>query len=227
MSAPVFETRGLSRTFVRGDSPVTALEQVSLAIGEGERVTICGPSGSGKTSLLNVLGLLDPDFEGESRFSGRAVRGLTPAARARLRLAEVGFVFQAFHLLPGLNVRDNVALPHWRLHGTRRQAHRRAEQILEGLGLSERLDHRPTQLSVGEMQRAAVARALINEPRVLLADEPTGNLDGESTRTILELFDTIHAEGRTLVVISHDPEVVAAAPRRIELRYGRLVDQGE
>jgi putative ABC transport system ATP-binding protein len=221
MSEPVYEVRALRRTF----GGVTALDEVSFSVGEGEHVAVCGPSGAGKTTLLNVLGLLDAEFEGEVTLSGRAVRGLPARERARLRLAEIGFVFQAFHLLPGLTVRDNVALPHWRLHGSRRRARRRAEEILDGVGLGPRLSFRPAQLSAGEAQRAAVARAVINEPRVVLADEPTGNLDRAATETLLELFSAIHGGGNTLVVISHDPEVVAAASRRIELRYGRLVSE--
>ena len=213
----------LTRHHVQGGRAVTALAGLSLAIRRGEHVAVTGASGSGKTTLLHVLGLLDPDFGGELLFGGRSARGLSDRARARLRLSEIGIVFQAFHLLPGLTVRDNVALPAWHLHKDRRRARARAEALLDALGLGERAGEDPLRLSGGEMQRVALARALVNDPPVVLADEPTGNLDTRAARTVLEVFARIEAEGRVLVSVSHDPLVVGAAARVVELRDGLLV----
>ena len=218
----MLRARALGRGYQRGEDRVEALRDVSLEVDQGEFVSVAGPSGSGKTTLLNVLGLLDPGFEGQLWFAGQDVAVLSAAQRARLRLTSVGFVFQAFNLLSALDVRDNVALPHLRLHGGWRRARQRAEGLLAEFGLEQRLKHRPSQLSAGEMQRVAVARALINEPRLVLADEPTGNLDATSTKYILAALSSVVESGKTLMVISHDPEVVAAAPRVIRMRYGRL-----
>ena len=215
---------GVRRTFRSGDSQVSALDDISFEIQQGELVAIAGPSGSGKTTLLHVLGMLDPGFDGGLDFQGQAVPDLAPAQRCRLRLAHMGFVFQGFHLLESLDVLHNVAVLHWRLHGSRREAMDRAEVLLGELGMSHRLRHHTARLSAGEKQRVALARALVNEPRVILADEPTGNLDSENTRAVVELLTGIHGEGRTVVVVSHDPEVLAMARRVLELRYGRLTE---
>jgi putative ABC transport system ATP-binding protein len=223
VTPPIFEATGLTRSYLRGESQVRALDEVTLAIGAREYVAVAGPSGCGKTTLLHVLGLLDPGFGGELRFRGAATAGLGAARRAALRLEGIGFVFQAFHLLPTLDVRDNVALPHWRLHGSRRAARARAEELLAQMRLEHRARHAPFRLSGGEMQRAAIARALVNDPPVLLADEPTGNLDAKSMRTVLEIFANLWVAGRTLVVISHDPEVVSRARRVLVMRWGRIV----
>ena len=223
----LYEASELGRTYLRGGVTVRALDGVDLKIGQGEFVAISGPSGSGKTTLLNALGLLDPDYEGELRLDGRDVRGLSSAARARLRLGEIGFVFQAFNLLDALSVRDNVALPRWRLEGDLQVARRRAEGLLVRLGLEHRLDHGAAELSAGEMQRTAVARALINEPRVVLADEPTGNLDAENAAFIMEALADILDNGKTLIIISHDAEVVSSAHRVIRLRHGRAAGEAD
>ncbi len=224
----LFDVQRISRRFGQGSAAVVALDEVSFRIEEGEHVAISGPSGGGKSTLLHVLGLLDGEFRGELAFRGRPVRGLDAAARARARLAGIGFVFQSFQLLEMLSVRDNVALPCWRLHGSRRRARARAEELLGRVGLEGCMTQRPSRLSGGEQQRVALARALINDPPVILADEPTGNLDAESTRAVLELLGELEAQGRTLVVISHNPEVVARAGRVIELRHGRIsADTGD
>jgi ABC-type lipoprotein export system ATPase subunit len=222
MAETLYSAERLRRVHRRGDSEVVALDEISLQIDAGEYVAVAGPSGCGKTTLLHVLGLIDPDFTGTLRFRGQRVEGCAPAERACLRLGTIGFVFQAFHLLTSLDVRDNVALPHWRLHGDRRAARERAEVLLRELKLEHRLRHDPSRLSGGEMQRAAIARALVNDPPLILADEPTGNLDAKSTRSVLEIFAHLWTSGRTLVVISHDPEVVTRARRVLVLRYGRL-----
>jgi len=219
---PRYRARQLRRSFRRGGGVIHALEEVSLEINRGEFVAISGPSGSGKTTLLHAMGLLDPDFDGELFFDGDAIKGSKPADRAAARLAKIGFIFQGFHLLRALNVRQNVALPRWRLTGRRAEALDRADKLLERLGLGDRASLPPHRLSAGEMQRVAIARAIVNDPAVLLADEPTGNLDQQSMRGIISLFSELHGEGHTLVVISHDPEVVAAADRVIALRHGRL-----
>jgi len=221
---PLYQAETLGRTFGRGDSRVAALDGVSFTVRQGEYVAFTGPSGSGKTTLLNILGLLDPDFEGQLQLCGQSLGDLSPRQRAAARLSRVGFVFQQIHLLPVLSVLDNVMLPGWRLSGDRAAARSRARELLEELGLGQRLDSCPDDLSAGEKQRAALARALINDPAVVLADEPTGNLDDENTRVVLELLARINAQGRTVVVISHDPEVVAAAGRVIRLRDGRIDD---
>jgi len=218
----LFAVRRLSRHHRQGSAEVDALRDVSFNIRERDYVAVAGPSGGGKTTLLHVLGLLDGGFSGELEFCGEPVRGLDPAARARLRLSGIGHIFQGFHLLPMLSVRDNVALPHWRLHGQRRRARARAEELLASLGLEHRMTQRPARLSGGEQQRVAIARALINDPPVILADEPTGNLDAKSTRALLDHFDQLSAQGRALVVVSHNPDVVNRARRAIVLRHGRL-----
>lgn len=223
----VFEARNLSRRFVRRDSGIDALDGVSFHVEEGEFSAVVGPSGCGKTTLLHILGLLDEGFDGGLLFKGRPVSGLGHARRCRLRLAEIGFVFQRFQLLGALNLLDNVALPHWWLHGSMRKARSRARELLTQLGLGERISHSTDRLSVGEMQRAAVARALVNEPSVILADEPTGSLDARSTETVVELLRRIHREGRTLVVVTHNREVAREAGRTLALRFGRLVEGPE
>jgi putative ABC transport system ATP-binding protein len=219
----LFELREVSRVFRRGDQEVRALDRLSLTVEEGEYVAITGPSGCGKTTLLNLLGLLDAAFTGAFLFRNVSVGGLRPGVAARLRLAEIGFVFQSFHLLTSLGVLDNVALPRWRLRGNRREARGRARELLSKMGLEHRLAHDTRKLSGGEMQRVAVARALVNDPSVVLADEPTANLDSKSTRAILGLFDEMVQGGKTLVVVSHDPEVVASAARVVVLRYGQVI----
>jgi putative ABC transport system ATP-binding protein len=220
---PIYEAEILGRTYRQGESEVVALEDISFSIEEREFVAVAGPSGGGKTTLLHVLGLLDGGFRGGLRFRGAAVGELSPAERARLRLGSIGFIFQSFHLLPMLDVRDNVALPHWKLHGDRREARARAEVLLGQMKLEHRLRHHPGRLSGGEMQRVAIARALVNDPPVLLADEPTGNLDAKSMRSVLEVLAYLWSTGRTILVISHDPEVVTKARRVLVLRHGRLV----
>jgi putative ABC transport system ATP-binding protein len=213
----------VSRTFQTRAGPVRALDGISLRIDEGEKCAFAGPSGSGKSTLLALLGLLDGDFTGSLFMRGRAIAGLSSAERARLRLAEVGLVFQSFHLLPALDVRRNVALPHWKLFGDEKRALARAESLLAELGLEHRARHDVTRLSGGEMQRVAIARALVNEPRVVLADEPTANLDAESAAAVVALLERAHAGGAILVVCTHDSDLLAAFPRVVRLRRGKVV----
>jgi macrolide transport system ATP-binding/permease protein len=220
----LYAARGLRRVFQSGTKEVRALDGLSLTVDAGTLVAVAGPSGCGKTTLLHVLGLLDAGFEGEVALEGQDVRALSAAARARLRMARIGLVFQSFHLLPSLDVRHNVALPHWKLHGDRKRALARADELLTELHLHERLTHDTTRLSGGEMQRVAIARALVNDPAVLLADEPTANLDAESTEAVVRLLQRAHARGAAVIVSSHDPEMIAHARRVIRLRYGRVVE---
>lgn len=202
---------------------VTALDDVSLAVEAGELVAVLGPSGSGKSTLLHLLAALDVPTSGRVYLDGEPTDGRSERSRARLRLDRVGIVFQRFHLLPSLSARANVALPLVE-RGVGKQARReRATALLERVGLGDRVDHRPGQLSGGEQQRVAVARALVGDPALVVADEPTGELDSETGATVLDLLADV-VEDRAVVVASHDPAVAARADRRIELRDGRRVD---
>jgi putative ABC transport system ATP-binding protein len=210
------------RVYEVGDSEVVALRDVSLLIDDGEFVAITGPSGSGKSTLLQIVGLLDRPTQGSVLLDGQDVSTLDDDARTSLRLHTLGFVFQRFHLLASMNAVENVALPLEAAGVPVDDRYRRAAGLLGTLGLGERLSFQPAQLSGGQRQRVAIARALANEPRLILADEPTGELHSEDKANIIGLFRGFHAEGRTIVVVTHDPEVAAAAERRFEIRDGRL-----
>ena len=201
---------------------VRALDGVDLAIRAGEYVTLTGPSGSGKSTLLNVLGCLDRPDSGSYRLDGIEVRTLDDTAASRVRNGRIGFVFQSFHLLPRLTVLENVLLPMRFSEHPDPQAPARAENLLRRVGLGDRMDHRPGQLSGGQMQRAAIARALVLKPALLLADEPTGNLDSRSAKDVLALIDEVHQEGQTVVMVTHDNDVAAHAPRQVRLRDGKI-----
>ena len=220
-AAPVLELRGLSRTFER-DPPVYALRQVDLTIWPGEWLAILGPSGSGKSTLLNVLGLLDRQTEGVYRFEGVDIDELDDLRRAGLRGRRIGFIFQAFHLLPHRSVLENVMLAELYIGAPRRGRQQRALAALERVGLLERADFLPTRLSGGQRQRAAIARALMGEPSLLLCDEPTGNLDTKSAANVLDILGQLSREGLTLVVITHDEQVAARADRRVRIVDGTL-----
>jgi len=215
---PLLEADNVSRVYVDGD--VKALQDVSLTIQPGEYVAIVGPSGSGKSTLLNVLGGLDTPTAGVVRFRGQSLAD--PGELDRLRSTEIGYVFQSFYLLPTLSAAENVQLPMFETQMTAAQRASRAKELLELVGMSHRATHVPTRLSVGERQRVAIARSLANRPSVLLADEPTGNLDSKTGEEILALFETLHRDGMTLVVITHSHEVAARAERVIEVRDGCL-----
>lgn len=223
---PVIAVDAVTRAYRFGDADdgVRALRGVSLTVMPGEFVAILGPSGSGKSTLLNLLGALDRPTSGTVRFDGRDVAAMSDTQLARLRNAEIGFVFQQFHLLARTAAIDNVALPliYGGVSRTARIA--RARAALEAVGLGHRLDHQPTELSGGEQQRVAIARALVTDPRVILADEPTGNLDTATGADVMSLLERLNADrGTALVVITHDMEVASRAPREIRLRDGRIV----
>jgi ABC-type lipoprotein export system ATPase subunit len=205
-----------------GAREVRALDGVSLRIGRGERVAIVGASGSGKSTLMNVLGLLDRPDSGRFRLDGDDVSALGPTAQAKLRNRKIGFVFQAFHLLPRASALENVELP--LIYSDRPAIDGLGRRALDLVGLGDRATHTPAELSGGQQQRVAIARALVNEPDLLLADEPTGNLDPQSAADILAAFEALSATGRTIVIVTHDPEVARRCPRRIRIEHGRITD---
>ena len=218
----MIELSAVTRSYAMGGSEVRALAGVDLGVGAGEFVAITGPSGSGKSSLLNLLGCLDRPSSGHYRLDGEAVATLDDERVSDLRSRKIGFVFQSFFLLPRLTVLENVLLPLRYARAADPGAAVRARQLLERVGLSDRLGHRPSELSGGQQQRAAIARALIRQPRLLLADEPTGNLDSKCTADVLRLFEELHGEGQTIVLVTHDADVAARAPRHVRLRDGRI-----
>jgi putative ABC transport system ATP-binding protein len=219
---PVVELRDASKVYPRGSGAVVALDGVSVAIAEGEKVAIMGPSGSGKSTLLSILGCLDRPTRGEYRLFGDEVSGLSDDRLSRVRNERIGFVFQSFHLIPQLTVVENVETP--LVYGPVPQPEwrPRALECLARVGLLARSDHRPAELSGGEAQRVAVARALVTAPRMLLADEPTGNLDSHTGEEIADLLDALHREGRTVVIVTHNEALGRRAPRTIHLRDGRI-----
>jgi putative ABC transport system ATP-binding protein len=221
---PIVEARGISRVFRMPAGPVAALSDVTMEVAEGEYVAIAGPSGCGKSTLLHVLGRVDTATSGEIRLEGRDVGALSDAERSRIRLAKIGFVFQRFFLLPMLTALENVELPQAEAGAPRAERRDRARMLLDYVGLGHRADHRPSQLSGGEMQRVAIARALANQPRLILADEPTGELDQATGEAIAELFDRLHRDGTAVVVVTHDPSIASRAQRILRMRDGRIVD---
>ncbi len=218
----VIETTNLVKTYVLGDTVVRALDGVSVSVARGEKVAITGTSGSGKSTLMNILGCLGPPDGGDYLLAGENVAGLSGRRLAQIRNRYIGFVFQTFNLLPRLSALENVELP--LLYGGAGDARGRAKAALETVGLADRMGHTPNQLSGGQRQRAAVARAIVTDPAILLADEPTGNLDSKTGREIIALFDALHAQGRTIVMVTHDPGLAARCPRQIHLRDGRVDD---
>jgi putative ABC transport system ATP-binding protein len=227
MAEPIIEVRGVKKVYQVGVEVIHALRGVDLAVHAGEMVAIMGSSGSGKSTLMNTLGCLDRPTEGTYHLGGREVSGLDAAELSQVRNQEIGFVFQSFELLPRLTALENVELPllysRGKGWGWARQRRKLAEEALQRVGLGKRMDHRPNQLSGGQKQRVAIARALIAKPRILMADEPTGNLDTTTTDEILALFAQIHAQGQTVLMVTHENDVAAHCERVVRLRDGLVL----
>jgi putative ABC transport system ATP-binding protein len=215
----MIEVESLEKTYQRGDgTPVMALKDISFTIADGEFVTVRGASGSGKSSLLNILGCLDTPTSGSYRLAGEDVSGYTDEQRSRLRCSRIGFIFQTFNLLPRTTALENIEVP--ALYSGERVDESKAAALLERVGLAERGKHYVTELSGGEQQRVAIARALMNDPPLLLADEPTGNLDSAAGESIMQLLADLHAEGRTIILVTHDEATAAYAQRELLIRDG-------
>jgi putative ABC transport system ATP-binding protein len=219
----LIEIRGVRKTYQMGEVEVHALNGVDLDVERGEYLAVMGASGSGKSTLMNLLGCLDTPSEGSYRLNGVAVEDLEDAELAAIRNREIGFVFQTFNLLPRTSALGNVELPLVYAGVPRRERRRRALETLDRVGLADRVDHQPNELSGGQRQRVAIARALVNEPSILLADEPTGNLDSATSEEIMALFDALHAAGNTVVLVTHETEIAAHTHRQVLLRDGKVV----
>ncbi|HEY4292602.1 ABC transporter ATP-binding protein [Luteibacter sp.] len=224
--APIIEMRGIGKAFSAGSIECHVLTDIHLNVRQGEFVSVAGPSGCGKTTLLSLMGLLDRPSGGELHFGGQPVHDLGRAERALLRNRHIGFVFQAFNLIEDLSVAENVALP-LSFHGklSKHERNRRVHDVLASVGMAHRMRHYPSQLSGGQKQRVAVARALVGDPAIVLADEPTGNLDLHNGEIVMALLGRLHAEGRTICMVTHDERFGAMADRTIRLLDGRIVDE--
>jgi putative ABC transport system ATP-binding protein len=218
----VIKIRDIKRDFPLGQEVVKVLKGIDLDIEKGEYVALMGPSGSGKSTLMNLLGCLDTPTSGSYELSGEDVSNMTQDELAEIRNKEIGFVFQTFNLLPRTTALENVALPMVYAGASRSERTKRAQEVLTDVGLSDRMDHKPNQLSGGQRQRVAVGRALVNNPSIILADEPTGNLDSKTSLEIMTLFDEIHQKGNTVIVVTHEEEVAKHAHRVIRLRDGMV-----
>lgn len=227
-TVPVIRLEGVERIFIKGSTEVRALAGVDLSIDRGEYIAIMGPSGSGKSTLMNVLGCLDTPTRGAYILNGKAVQGLADDDLASIRNREIGFVFQGFDLLPRAHAVANAALPLLYAGVARAERRRRAVEVLERVGLGDRQNHRPNELSGGESQRLAIARALVNKPSIILADEPTGNLDSMTSQEIMGILDSLSRQGTTVVLVTHEQDIAAHAKRRIRLHDGGVIqDTGE
>jgi len=220
----MIELAHVSRVFQVGDQAVHALRDVTLSIADGEYVSLMGPSGSGKSTLLNIIGLLDRASGGSYRLADRDVTGLSDEERARMRRERIGFVFQFFHLVPRLTAQENIELPMALAGIPAEQRHARARELLSSYGIADRAHHRPDQLSGGQRQRVAIARATVMQPGLLLADEPTGNLDRSSGKEVVSILEALHEHGVTLVVVTHDPELGERAHRQLRMLDGAVAE---
>jgi putative ABC transport system ATP-binding protein len=223
--APLIELEGVSRRYEMGEI-IYALRDVSFRISKGEYLAIIGASGSGKSTLMNLLGLLDTPTDGVYRLRGSDVRGLGDDALSDLRNREIGFIFQTFQLIPRTSALENVELPLVYRGLAASERRRRAREALTHVGLANRMHHKPNELSGGQRQRVAIARALVTQPSILLADEPTGNLDSATGREILALFAELHAAGNTIVLVTHEPAIAGQCPRAIRISDGQIIDDG-
>lgn len=219
------ELRNVTKLYRLGGEEIRALNDVSLDIAGGDFISIIGPSGSGKSTLMHILGCLDSPTSGTIQLDGTMIHDASPRQLAAIRNRKIGFVFQFFNLLPKLNVLQNVELPMVYSGTGGRERRERAMAALQQVGMENRAKHRPSQLSGGQQQRCAIARALVNSPKIIFADEPTGNLDSHTGELILELFRKLSTEGRTIILVTHDPEIAAVTPRRIEIRDGKIADK--
>ncbi len=217
----VLEAKSLNKIYRRGSEKIYALKDVDFSVSEGEFVSIIGPSGSGKTALLNVLGCLDTPTGGSLKLNGTEISGLKERDLAKLRRNNIGFVFQQFYLMPTLTARENIELP--LLFSRKNSNNKKVDEILEMVGLKDRGNHLPGQLSGGEMQRVAIGRALINDPKIILADEPTGNLDSVTSQKIFELFSELNRQGLTLVIVTHNLDLAEKVQKMYTLRDGQIV----
>ena len=220
----MIQASALSKVFGSGDTQVQALRDVSLQIAENEFVAIMGSSGSGKSTLMNILGCLDTPSSGSYQLAGADVSQLDDAALSAMRNQHIGFIFQSFHLLPRLGAAENVALPLRYTATPAEQALQRAETLLQQVGLGHRMHHKPAEMSGGQRQRVAIARALINNPKVIFADEPTGNLDSKTSVEIMQLLTELHRQGNTVVMVTHEDDIAAYAQRVIRMRDGQILE---
>ncbi|MFT4541710.1 MAG: putative ABC transport system ATP-binding protein [Planctomycetota bacterium] len=224
-SIPVLNLEGVEKRYGEGDAAVVALHDINLRVEVGEFVGIVGASGSGKSTMLNLLGCLDKPTAGRYQLDGVDVSSLSDDALSKIRNQKIGFVFQSFHLIPELTVIENVEVPLFYAKTARNKRQAVCRELLETVGLGHRLRHRPNQLSGGERQRVAIARSLVVQPALVLADEPTGNLDSKNGMEVLELFYDLHAMGRTIVMVTHNPEIAGSLPRTVELKDGSIAQE--
>lgn len=224
MKQSVISLEGITKTYVNGKLVVPVLHGIDLNIYEGEFTSIMGPSGSGKSTFMNILGCLDRPTSGSYKLDGEEVATLSDDELAFVRNKRIGFVFQSFNLLPKLTAQDNVALPMVYAGVPKKERNERAAYLLDSLGLGERLDHLPAELSGGQRQRVAIARALANDPSIIMADEPTGNLDSKSSVDVMNIFTNLYNEGRTIILVTHEPDIATYASRNIVLRDGYIVE---
>lgn len=223
MTTPVIETRNIEKHYYMGNQLLRALKGIDIQIQPGDFVAVMGPSGSGKSTFMNMLGCLDAPTTGQILIQGEEVTQLSAAQLAHVRNKYIGFVFQQFNLLPRTTALDNVMLPLLYTQVSSAEARNRAEHCLELVGLAERMDHHPSQLSGGQQQRVAIARALVNQPALLLADEPTGALDSETSLEIMQLFQELHQQGKTIILVTHEPDIASFASRQLVFRDGSLL----
>ena len=224
MNQTVIDIQGITKTYVNGKLSVPVLHGIDLVVNKGEFVSIMGPSGSGKSTFMNILGCLDRPTTGSYRLNGDEVATLSDDELAYVRNKQIGFVFQSFNLLTKLTALENVALPMIYAGVNKKMRIERASQLLQSVGLDERMDHLPSELSGGQRQRVAIARALANNPAIIMADEPTGNLDSKSTIDVMNIFRGLHDEGRTILLVTHEPDIATYASRNVVLKDGIIVE---
>ncbi|HEY4534062.1 MAG TPA: ABC transporter ATP-binding protein [Fusobacterium sp.] len=221
----MIQIKDVNKYYINGENKLHALQGIHFHIQKGEFVSIMGSSGSGKSTMMNILGCLDREFEGEYVLDGISIREIPEKNICKVRNQKIGFVFQAFHLLPKLTALENVELPLVYAGIPKKEREERAKKMLEIVGLETRMDHRPNELSGGQRQRVAIARALVNDPAIILADEPTGNLDSQSEREIMNFFQSLHQKGKTIIVVTHEPEVAKYTKRILHFKDGKLIGE--